>query len=407
MQMRAKVADLLAAVHTVSAAVAAAPLLNVTSRVRLVVRDDGKCFVEATDYDLHATALLDCETIAPGEALPPLHAIEKVLSTFPKASTVQLTFTPGERNQPPILHVESGRSSLRMNSMAPEEWPDLDRPDFGEAVDLQVAEFRQLLESVAYARSRDTKCPALTGVQLSMAMADPGEVEITVNATDGYRLATNRATFPVDHRVKPATLILPGEVVRRILPMLTEAETLQLAIVRKRSHVGEVEQFRFTIDGATLSAKSPQEEFPDFVQIFKSHVAAATIRVDRDKLLETIGALTTVVGRSTPLVLSVVGGKLHLYAAREDEIEASMPLDSEVTVINPACKLQVGVPLHQLRDAALQCGAQVEIWIPVHNTVGVGTAGAATIHQQVICKVALDKPLPAHCLPPETEDEAA
>lgn len=408
LKIRARVADLRAAVKAVAMAANTTALTNVTSRV-CIRATDGKCFVEATDYDTEAVAeLANCEVIGDGAALPPIGLLEKVLAPQPQDATVLLTADDKHR-----MRMEVGRGSVTLNGISPDEWPEMGGFEFTAPVDLDAAAFRDLLLSVAYARHRnDMARQSLMGVflQLTPVPAD-GTLEISARATDGHRMAMNTVAFPVtDLPDRPIAILVPGEVVRKILPRLAEATVVQMAIHRSREQPiagAAVTHVRFTFDGTTmLTTKTIQENFPPFEKILGLLDPVMTIAVPQDKLLTAIESLGMVIGRTTPLTLAVRKGALQLYATRSGEASGLLTVDGRCEILTSDKIKPFGVPLHQLRDAVQRCGAMVELR-PSADLVPLElrTADSTGVHQQIIAQAKLDEPLPADRMPVDEEDD--
>ncbi len=63
-------------------------------------------------------------------------------------------------------------------------------PDFGQAVQINVADFKEMVHQVAFAASTDEARPVLMGVLVKV----DGET-ITMAAADGFRLSVRTATL--------------------------------------------------------------------------------------------------------------------------------------------------------------------------------------------------------------------
>lgn len=400
MKIRSTVADLRAAVHAVAVSGNPTNLTNVTSRVRIAARD-GKIVLAATDYDTEATAELEGEVGEEGAALPSIQAMEKVLQHQPDGATVTLMTDDKHR-----VRLEIGRGSVNLPGVDGEEWPEGLGGEWSDGLQLPPAEFRALLVSVAYARSRDLSRPGLVGVRVTLKQSSQNQLQIGARATDGHRMALN--TITVEGLLAGAyqsAFTIPGEVVRRMLPRLIGAKDLALSFpVTTGGPFKAPASVRFHVGRTTLTTKTIPEDYPDFAKVTDAMVPAATIRVPKDKLLQAIEALTLVLGRKAPLIVSVAKNVLKLYASAAETGAALLRVEGACTVHDTGEVKSVGLPLQQLRDAVKGCGDEVDLLIPVGDVLEIRSADDA-VYRQLIARVPIDKPLPDDRLPVAQDDD--
>ncbi len=70
-------------------------------------------------------------------------------------------------------------------------------PDLTEGVELNVADFKEMIQQVAFAASSDEARPVLQGVMMKVT-----ENEITLAATDGFRISVRKATAGQPHQAE-------------------------------------------------------------------------------------------------------------------------------------------------------------------------------------------------------------
>jgi DNA polymerase III sliding clamp (beta) subunit (PCNA family) len=406
MLIRVNVNDLRAAVHVAAVCGKGRTSNEIASRV-LISAHNGKCTIEATDHETWMQiAVAGADVEEDGDALPIGKFLDRVLGVHPDDAIAVLQTGGGDKMDPLQLTVSVGRSRVRLHCLPAEEWPTEKPADaFKTEVDLPADELLALIQSVQYAtaRVRGDK-PALEGVNLLFTPI-AGEQAIEASATDGFRMARNKAVLPAYLPIE-AEATIPGALLRRLTPAITAAGRIRIATDEAR--------IRLTIDDDTvITSPLMIDAYPDFTKVLGKRGGKPTIEVAatftgaRAEILAALDSLAIVTGARTPLAIKAGGKTLKLHAAAEGSSAGLMQIDGEVAVRDAGGLKPVGVPIHQLHDAVKAAGPEVEIVIPVMpggQTVEINTVGVPG-HRQAIALASLNKPLPADRLPPEVDDD--
>ena len=94
-----------------------------------------------------------------------------------------------------ILKIEDSKSNFKLNSIRPEEYPDIDLSVSGASLVVPGKDIQALVESTAFAASIKETRPILTAVSL-----EAGEFKLSATATDTARLA--RKSVEIDSDAK-------------------------------------------------------------------------------------------------------------------------------------------------------------------------------------------------------------
>jgi DNA polymerase-3 subunit beta len=244
----------------VSRAVSPRSTLPVLGNV-LIASDEGRLRLSATNLELGITCWIEARIEQDGSTTVPARTFSDLVSTLPAG---QVMLSLDGRTQ--TLNVRGGTSTNDIKCIDAQEFPPSPAVDLDGAVELNVADFREMIQQVAFAASTDEARPVLMGVLLQ-AEKD----KLTLAAADGFRLSVRKATL-----AKPAPAALTAIIPARSLTELARVapdgkETLQMAIPKMRNQVvfraKDVEVTSQLIDGT----------FPDYQQIIPRKSSTRTL----------------------------------------------------------------------------------------------------------------------------------
>jgi len=86
------------------------------------------------------------------------------------------------------LNVRCGTLNTDIKGISADEFPPMPTPDLTTSIPLNVANFKEMIQQVVFAASREESRPNLTGVHLSFE----GDY-LVMAATDGYRISISKA----------------------------------------------------------------------------------------------------------------------------------------------------------------------------------------------------------------------
>ncbi len=234
----------------VSRAVSPRSTLPVLSNV-LVATDEGRLRLSATNLELGITCWIGAKIQEEGSITVPSRTFVDLVSTLP-AEQVSLNLN----TQTLSLNVRAGSSNTDIKCIDAQEFPPLPVPDMEGAVLLNVADFKEMINQVAFAASVDEARPVLMGVLVNVE-----HETITMAAADGFRLSVRKGTLsqPVP---QPVNVIIPARALTELARVATDGnEVISMVMPKGRGQVifrmKEVEVVSQLIDGT----------FPDFQQI--------------------------------------------------------------------------------------------------------------------------------------------
>jgi DNA polymerase III subunit beta len=244
----------------VSRAVAPRSTLPVLGNI-LIASDEGRLRLSATNLELGITCWIPARIEQNGSTTVPARTFSDLVSTLP-ADQVMLSLDT--RTQ--TLNVRGGTSTNDIKCIDAQEFPPAAGVDLDGAMQLNVAEFREMIQQVAFAASTDEARPVLMGVLLQ-AEKD----KLTLAAADGFRLSVRHAKLS-SPAPAPISVIIPARSLTELARVAPDGdETLQMAIPKMRNQVvfraKDVEVTSQLIDGT----------FPDYQQIIPRKHSTRTL----------------------------------------------------------------------------------------------------------------------------------
>lgn len=235
----------------VSRAVSPRSTLPVLANV-LVATDEGRLRLSATNLELGITCWIGAKILEDGSTTVPARTFSDLVATLPPGNTVEMNLTV--RTQ--TLNVRSGASNTDLKCIDAQEFPPMPVADFSEGLELNVTNFKEMIQQVAFAASADDARPILTGVQVTVKGG-----QIILAAADGFRLSVRREHLSASIS-KPISAVIPARALSELARIANEADkTIKMIIPPGRGQVifrtGDVELVSQLIDGV----------FPDYEQI--------------------------------------------------------------------------------------------------------------------------------------------
>lgn len=239
----------------VSRAVSPRSTLPVLANI-LIATDEGRLRLSATNLELGITAWIPAKIEEEGSTTIPSRTFSDLVNALP-GDQVQLNLD-GETQ---TLNVRSGASTNDIKGIDAQEFPPLTPPDMDGATQLNVVDFKEMIQQVAFAASSDEARPVLMGVLLTVT----GD-QIVLASADGFRLSVRKATLsaPVD---EPINAIIPARALSELARISGDGgETISMVVPKGRGQV------IFRVKDAELVSQLIDGTFPDYEQIIpRSH----------------------------------------------------------------------------------------------------------------------------------------
>jgi len=302
----------------VSRAVSPRSTLPVLGNI-LVATDGNRLRLSATNLELGITCWIPAKITEEGAVTVPARTYTDLINALPNDS-VDLRLNT--RTQ--TLNVHCGTNITDIKGIDAQEFPPMPVPDLSEGVSLNVADFKEMIQQVAFAASVDEARPVLQGVLMTIR-----ENEVTLAATDGFRISVRKARLanPVDQEV---SVIIPARALSELARIATDGEqTVTMNIPPGRGQV------IFHLRDAELVSQLIEGNFPDYKVIIprssKTHTVISTASLLKAcKQAEIIAREGNNVVRLNIQAQGDVPGVVEISAQSEETGASEIKVDANV-----------------------------------------------------------------------------
>lgn len=227
----------------------------------LVATDEGRLRLSGTNLDLGITCWIGAQIAEEGAVTVPVRTFADLVNALP-AETVALTLNVKTQT----LTVRCGTSVTDIKGIDAQEFPPVPVPDLNSGIDLNVGDFKEMIQQVAFAASADEARPTLHGVSVSVT----GD-EITLAATDGYRISVRKATISNPVKV-PMTAIIPARALVELARVASDPEEKVIMVMPPGRN-----QVIFHLDKVEVASLLIEGNFPDYKAIIPRTLKTHTI----------------------------------------------------------------------------------------------------------------------------------
>jgi len=286
--------------------------LPVLAGLRLSADPSGALRLSGFDYEVSAEAELDVTVAEGGAVLVPGRLLADITRSLP-GQPVDLA-TDGARVQ-----LTCGTARFTLPTLPLDEYPTLpSMPEVAGTIGSDA--FAAAVSSVAVAAGRDDTLPVLTGVRVELE----GE-ELTLAATDRYRLAVRTLRWKPSDPTMSATALVPARTLAESAKSLTAGAEVTLALAAGAAGEGLLGLF-----GASrrTTTRLLDGEFPKYRSLLPDS-SSATAAVDTATLTDAVRRVSLVASRTSPVRLSFSADGVVLEAGGLDEAEAAESLPVE------------------------------------------------------------------------------
>ena len=259
----------------------------------------------ATDMEVGLRVPLPGEILHPGAAVLPARLVLEVVRSLP-GETVTLEL----RQQEQDVELISGPAKFHLRTLRAEDFPTLPTPDSTTRMTLPTEVFVETALQVSRSASKDETRPVLTGVLISA-----GAQELTMVATDSYRLSVKHATLAaaLEGTIEANVPARALQELARIAQSVSEAE---LAVSTGQN------QIVFEIGDIVLSSRLIDGQFPNYRQLLPESVEHE-LRLASGEVADVVRRVSLLAQKNAPLRLSFSEGELTVSAQTPDVGEAS------------------------------------------------------------------------------------
>ncbi len=246
----------------VSRAVSPRSTLPVLSNI-LIASDEGRLRLSATNLEMGITCWIPARIEEEGSITVPARTFADLVNTLP-GEQVALSLDL----QTQTLNVRSGTSTNDIKGIDAQEFPPFPAPEMEEALQLNVADFKEMVQQVAFAASVDEARPVLMGVLLNVQ----GD-RLEMAAADGFRLSVRTATLSSPAQ-QPVNILIPARALSEFARIASSSDgdhAVSMFVPKGRGQV------IFRIKDVELVSQLIDGTFPDYQQIIPRSYKSRTL----------------------------------------------------------------------------------------------------------------------------------
>lgn len=236
--------------NIVSRAVSPRSTLPVLSNV-LVATDEGRLRLSATNLELGITCWIGAKIIEEGSTTVPARTFTELVGTL---SDQQVEMSLSVRTQ--NLNVQSGSSNTDLKCIDSQEFPPMPAPDLGDGIQVDVTDFKEMIQQVAFAASTDEARPILTGVLVTIN----GD-QLTLASADGFRLSVRKSILS-SPTSRPVLAVVPARALSELARIISDGDQVLAMILPP-----DRGQVIFQMKDIQLVSQLIEGAFPDYEQI--------------------------------------------------------------------------------------------------------------------------------------------
>lgn len=236
--------------NIVSRAVSPRSTLPVLANV-LVATDEGRLRLSATNLELGITCWIGAKIMEEGSTTVPARTFTELVSTL---ADKQVDMSLTVRTQ--TLNMQCGSSNTDLKCIDSQEFPPMPTLDLTDGIQINVADFKEMIQQVAFAASTDEARPVLTGVLITV----DGEM-ITLAAADGFRLSVRKAVLS-SGVPRPVSATIPARALTELARIAGDGDqAITMVLPPGRGQV------IFHLKDVELVSQLIEGTFPDYEQI--------------------------------------------------------------------------------------------------------------------------------------------
>jgi DNA polymerase III subunit beta len=271
----------------------------------MISADGDQPLLLATDMEVGLRVPLPGEILHPGSAVLPARLVLEVVRSLPdEIVTLEL------RQQEQDVELISGSAKFHLRTLRSEDFPTLPSPDAATRMTLPTGVFVDTALQVSRSASKDETRPVLTGVLISA-----GGQELTMVATDSYRLSVKHATLA---SALEATFEanVPARALQELARISQSVSDAELAVSMGQNQVV------FEVGDVVLSSRLIDGQFPNYRQLLPESVEHE-LRLSSAEIADVVRRISLLAQKNAPLRLSFSEGELTVSAQTPDVGEAS------------------------------------------------------------------------------------
>jgi DNA polymerase-3 subunit beta len=256
--------SLAAALNIVSHIASSKTTLPILSNL-LLRAENSQLQLSASNLEIFIINSITAKVDQEGVVCVPANLITEFINNLPKTNINIQT----KDNK---LIINAGNYQSIINTINPDEFPTPPKEDFSGEITLPSEEIKNSTSQVLPCVSNDTSRPILTGLYLYNNSS-----ELTLTATDGYRLAEKKITKI--NKTNKINLIIPSQTITEVNRILNDQENIKINF--------NDEQISFNINGTNLTSRLIDGSYIKYHSLIPEKIKN-TATVDKSNFIQAV-----------------------------------------------------------------------------------------------------------------------
>ncbi|HEY1246723.1 MAG TPA: DNA polymerase III subunit beta [Hyphomicrobiaceae bacterium] len=308
--------------------------------------------VRATDLEREVVEETRADISQPGAATVPAHTLYDIARKLPDGAQVEMR----RDNERERLVLASGHSRFTLQTLAPEDFPDLSPGEFSHRFEIGAIDLKRIMDKTKFAISTEETRYYLNGIYLHQA-SQAGQPTLRAVATDGHRLAQAELPLPPGADGIPG-VILPRKTVHELLRLIESSETMvgvDISASKARFRIGIDKE----IGRVTLTTKLIDGTFPDYARVIPKANDRA-LKVRNGAFVAAVDRVSTIASeRGKAIKLNLDDTRLVLSVNNPEGGSATEELAADYG----AEPLEIGFNARYLLDIASQIESESALFL--------------------------------------------
>lgn len=318
---------LLKPLQAVSGVVEKKQTLPILSNVLLTIKDNN-LLLTGTDLEIELIGFVHIETMtAQGSTTVSARKLFEICRTLPEGVALRLSM---EKN---YLVVRAGDSCFMLNTLAPQDFPNLEHSDYPVEFKIKQSQFKNLLSKTYFAMGQQDVRHYLNG-----SFLDISQNTIKCVAADGHRLALTSVQDDNIGNVE-ARVILPRKSVLELIRLFGNDNDTDATI-----HIGD-NRIRVSTPDFIFTSKLINAQYPDYSRLIPR---GTTIAVgEREAIKQALTRASILSNEKFRGVrFQLEANKLRITANNSDQEQA----EEEVALDYQGSNMEIGFNVAYLLD---------------------------------------------------------
>jgi DNA polymerase-3 subunit beta len=247
--------------------------------------------IYSTDLELSAIGHIDFK--ASEERKIVIHG-RKFLEILREMDNGEITLQIEEN----VLTMKQKQTEIVLSLQDPDEFPEVKKIGGNEELIIDGTSFLEMIEKVSFAISTDETRYVLTGMHISGK-----DGNIMVVGTDGFRMAFYQKPLAGIKSFKGITI--PKRSLSEIERIIDEDENVKMTLEEKHIQI--------STKNIVVVSRVIEGSFPDYENVIPQ-TNDNIVRLDKESFIKGLKKVSSIIGRSEPIKMSLSKGKLEIEA---------------------------------------------------------------------------------------------